>query len=112
MEAVVMIIMWHKLAAYLLDGDRLRRITERQDERQEMLRTNSGVLIDELTIAPFQIEPKKVRVEQGGNAVIIDIDTSEGNGPFFRFYSWDTEHDHAIIRAFIGRRVEVTIKVV
>lgn len=82
--------------------------------RKAKLRSNSGMDVDELTFAPCQIGADEVSVEDGGQAVIVEInpDRDSDNGLFVRLHSWDAKMQHQLIRGFIGKRVEITIKVV
>lgn len=58
------------------------------------------------------LEKKAVfRTEDGGQALIADIDSPEEPQVFIRLQSWDETGYHNQARQFAGRKVRVTVEV-
>lgn len=56
-----------------------------------------------------------VQKEDGGQAVVIEMDMTDGEmetGLFVRIQSWDPSKTHGDIRKLFGRKVEVTIRTI
>jgi hypothetical protein len=79
------------------------------------LLTNSGKVIHELTYR-CNVVPELVEIEDGGQAMIYEVaddDEDRALGLFVRLHSFENEKlEHTDFRSFIGKRIEVTIKVI
>lgn len=60
------------------------------------------------------ISPDKVERDDGGMALIIQLNTDEDqeSGMFVRIQSWDPEKKHEDIQRLFGRRIEVIVRII
>ncbi len=60
-----------------------------------------------------ELKKKDVSVEDGGQAMVSDpFSTNGDNGMFVRIQSWDEKKKHEDFKKFQGRKIRVTIETV
>lgn len=81
-------------------------------DRATKLKTNSGMEIEATSYFPTVITPDMVKIEDSGLSMIVEIDSGGNGTSFVRLQSYDEEMHHTHLRAFIGKCVEVTLRVI